>query len=118
MAVAAAVMVEWLLPRHAQQERVRRILSNPTSIASARPNKNTLQTYIAKHFLNSHICAFPMTYQVASSRLVIVLSEGGGDDVFEAAWVEGEHLGLDFLRVGRGKGRGLGKKWTAQRTYL
>lgn len=115
MAVAAVVMVEWLLPRHAQQERVRRILSNPTSIASARPNKNTLETYITKHFLNSHICAFPMTYQVASSRLVIVLSEGGGDDVFEAAWVEGEHLGFDFLRVGR---EGLGKKWTAQRTYL
>lgn len=45
-----------------------------------------------------------MTYQVASSRLVIVLGEGGGDDVFEAAWVEGEHLGFDFLRVGRGEG--------------
>lgn len=60
-----------------------------------------------------------MTYQVASSRLVIVLGEGGGDDVFEAAWVEGEHLGFDFLRVGGGEGGGgLGKKWTAQRTYL
>lgn len=38
-----------------------------------------------------------MTHQITSPRLVLVLGEGGGDDVFETVWLEGEHLGFDFL---------------------
>lgn len=64
--------------------------------------KTPVQRYITKHLLDSHVCRFPMTYQIAPARLVIVLGEGGGDDVLEAAWVECEHLGFDFLCGGGG----------------
>lgn len=38
-----------------------------------------------------------MTHQITSPRLALVLGKGRGDDVFETVWVEGKHLGLDFL---------------------